>query len=102
MSKGTSIKDALSAWEKENEQKPTEATEIVLTGVMPPIEKIDARWLLSMKFKNTKFPIKISLLTLGACEKLSLSTNAIEKIANLNGLKLRFRKNTTQYRIDYT
>ena len=43
MSKGTSIKDALSAWEKENEQKPTEATEIVLTGVMPPIEKIDAR-----------------------------------------------------------
>merc|ERR1712062_574702 len=31
--------------------------------------------------------IDASLLTLGACQKLSLSTNAIEKIANLNGLK---------------
>lgn len=27
-----------------------------------------------------------SLSTLAACEKLSLSTNQIEKIANLNGL----------------
>merc|ERR1712062_677605 len=70
MSKGTSIKDALSSWEKENEKKAAESEEIVLSGIMPPIEKIDA-----------------SLLTLGACQKLSLSTNAIEKIANLNGLE---------------
>nr|XP_006811598.1 PREDICTED: dynein light chain 1, axonemal-like [Saccoglossus kowalevskii] len=37
---------------------------------IPPIQKMDA-----------------SLSTLAACEKLSLSTNSIEKIANLNGLK---------------
>lgn len=39
-------------------------------GQVPPIEKMDA-----------------SLSTLSNCEKLSLSTNCIEKIANLNGLK---------------
>ncbi|KAL3873408.1 hypothetical protein ACJMK2_036531 [Sinanodonta woodiana] len=39
-------------------------------GQIPPIEKMDA-----------------SLSTLVNCEKLSLSTNCIEKIANLNGLK---------------
>ena len=43
MSKGTSVKDALAAWEKENEKKAAESEEIILSGVMPPIEKIDAR-----------------------------------------------------------
>lgn len=38
-------------------------------ALIPPIEKMDA-----------------SLSTLVNCEKLSLSTNCIEKIANLNGL----------------
>jgi len=70
MSKGTSVKDALSAWEKENEKKASESEEIILSGILPPIEKIDA-----------------SLLTLAACVKLSLSTNCIEKLGNLNGLK---------------
>ncbi|XP_077998681.1 dynein axonemal light chain 1-like [Glandiceps talaboti] len=37
---------------------------------IPPVEKMDA-----------------SLSTLTMCQKLSLSTNCIEKIANLNGLK---------------
>merc|ERR1712036_71514 len=37
---------------------------------MGPIEKMDA-----------------ALTTLSSCQQLSLSTNAIEKIANLNGLK---------------
>lgn len=41
-----------------------------LYAQIPPIEKMDA-----------------SLSTLVNCEKLSLSTNCIEKIANLNGLK---------------
>lgn len=40
-----------------------------LYAQIPSIEKMDA-----------------SLSTLAACEKLSLSTNQIEKIANLNGL----------------
>ena len=44
MSKGTSVKDALSAWEKENEKKASESEEIILTGILPPIEKIDARF----------------------------------------------------------
>ncbi|XP_065063800.1 dynein axonemal light chain 1-like [Rhopilema esculentum] len=70
MSKGTTIKDALAKWEEKNGMKASEATEVRLYAQMPPIEKMDA-----------------SLSTLSACEKLSLSTNCIEKIANLNGLK---------------
>lgn len=70
MSKGTTIKDALASWEKKNEQKASESTEIKLYAQYPPIEKMDA-----------------SLSTLSCCEKLSLSTNCIEKIANLNGLR---------------
>jgi len=70
MSKGTTIKEALSKWEQKNGEKPPEAKEIKLYAQHPPIEKMDA-----------------SLSTLTACEHLSLSTNCIEKIANLNGLK---------------
>ncbi|TPP67177.1 Dynein light chain 1 axonemal [Fasciola gigantica] len=50
--------------------KASEAKEVKLYAQYPPIEKTDA-----------------SLSTLQACEKLSLSTNCIEKISNLNGLK---------------
>ncbi|XP_065832481.1 dynein axonemal light chain 1-like [Oscarella lobularis] len=70
MSKGTTIKDALAKWAEKKGQKPAEATEIGLYAQYPPIERMDA-----------------SLSTLVLCEKLSLSTNAIEKITNLNGLK---------------
>jgi len=76
MSKGTTIKDALSRWadkekaDKGEEVKVCDAKEVKLTFQIPPIEKMDA-----------------SLSTLTACQKLSLSTNCIEKIANLNGLK---------------
>merc|ERR1711976_185659 len=57
-------------WEKEKECKACDATEVALIMQIPPIEKMDA-----------------SLSTLSCCMKLSLSTNSIEKIANLNGLK---------------
>ncbi|CAH8598980.1 unnamed protein product [Schistosoma turkestanicum] len=70
MDKPTTIKDALKKWEEKTGQKASEATEIKLCGLYPPIERTDA-----------------SLSTLQKCEKLSLSTNCIEKIANLNGLK---------------
>lgn len=43
MSKGTSIKDALSSWEKQKQLKASESEEIVLSALMPPIEKMDAR-----------------------------------------------------------
>ncbi|XP_011617263.1 dynein axonemal light chain 1 isoform X2 [Takifugu rubripes] len=70
MAKSTSVKEALSKWEEKSGEKATEAKDIKLYGQIPPIDKMDA-----------------SLSTLSKCEKLSLSTNCIEKIANLNGLK---------------
>lgn len=63
MSKATSIKEALDKWEKANDQDCSTATEVGLEFQYPPIEKMD---------KN------LSRLT--ACEKLSLSTNMIERI----------------------
>ncbi|XP_030855209.1 dynein light chain 1, axonemal [Strongylocentrotus purpuratus] len=76
--KGTTIKEALSRWEaKEMENseskekvKASDAKAVKLFFQIPPIDKMDA-----------------SLSTLANCEQLSLSTNMIEKIANLNGLK---------------
>merc|ERR1711963_643803 len=67
--KGTTIKEALAKFEEKN-GKASECSEVKLIAQIPPIEKMDA-----------------SLSTLVKCEKLSLSTNCIEKIANLNGLK---------------
>ncbi|XP_006004812.1 dynein axonemal light chain 1 [Latimeria chalumnae] len=70
MAKATTIKEALAKWEEKSGQKASEAKEVKLYAQIPPLEKMDA-----------------SLSMLGNCEKLSLSTNCIEKIANLNGLK---------------
>ncbi|MBN3325447.1 DNAL1 protein, partial [Atractosteus spatula] len=70
MAKATTIKEALVKWEEKAGEKVGEAKAVKLYGQIPPIEKMDA-----------------SLSTLVNCEKLSLSTNCIEKIANLNGLK---------------
>jgi len=70
MSKGTTIKDAIAKWEEKNGVKASESESVKLFAQMPPIEKMDA-----------------SLSTLTMCQQLALSTNAIEKIANLNGLK---------------
>ncbi|KAK7476250.1 hypothetical protein BaRGS_00032526 [Batillaria attramentaria] len=70
MSKGTTIKEALAKFEEKVGKKASECTEVKLCAQLPPIEKMDA-----------------SLSTLVCCTKLSLSTNTIEKIANLNGLK---------------
>ncbi|KAF7211253.1 axonemal-like [Nothobranchius furzeri] len=64
------LKEALSRWEKKTGEKASEAKEIKLYGQIPPIEKLDP-----------------SLSTLTNCEKLSLSTNCIEKMTNFNGLK---------------
>lgn len=70
MSKGTTIKEALAKFEEKEGKKASECTYVKLIGQYPPMEKMDA-----------------SLSTLACCERLSLSTNCIEKIANLNGLK---------------
>ncbi|KAG7465784.1 dynein light chain 1, axonemal [Megalops cyprinoides] len=70
MAKATTIKEALVKWEEKAGEKAGEAKAVKLYAQIPPIEKMDA-----------------SLSTLINCERLSLSTNCIEKIANLNGLK---------------
>ncbi|NXY72570.1 DNAL1 protein, partial [Glareola pratincola] len=68
--KATTIREALAKWETKNGQKASEAKEVKLYGQVPPVEMMDE-----------------SLSTLVNCEKLSLSTNRIERIANLNSLK---------------
>ncbi|XP_062433867.1 dynein axonemal light chain 1 isoform X1 [Rhea pennata] len=70
MAKATTIKEALAKWEEKTGQKASEAKEVKLYGQIPPVERMDE-----------------SLSTLVNCEKLSLSTNCIERIANLNSLK---------------
>lgn len=70
MAKATTIKEALVKWEEKSGEKAGDAKAVKMFGQIPPIEKMDA-----------------SLSTLICCERLSLSTNCIEKIANLNGLK---------------
>eukprot|EP01135_Chromosphaera_perkinsii_P001683 Nk52_evm60s208 gene=Nk52_evmTU60s208 len=70
MSKGTTIKDAIARWVEKSGEQPADMTKVKLYMQIPPIEKMDA-----------------SLSVLTACEHLALSTNAIEKISNLNGLK---------------
>ncbi|KAL4623844.1 dynein light chain 1, axonemal [Arapaima gigas] len=70
MAKPTTIKEALARWEEKSGEKASEAKAVKLYSQIPPVEKMDA-----------------ALSTLVNCERLSLSTNCIEKITNLNGLK---------------
>ena len=57
------MKEAIEQWEKENELKASEATEIGLQFQKPPIVKMT-----------------MELAALKNCEKLSLSTNNIDRI----------------------
>ncbi|CAL1686118.1 unnamed protein product [Lasius platythorax] len=68
--KPTTCKEAIRRWEEENEQEAATATEVILSFQWPPIEKMDN-----------------ALAVLANCEKLSLSTNMIEKIAGIGSLK---------------
>lgn len=68
--KATTIKEALKRWEEKTKTPPNEAKEIDLCFQWPPIERMD----------NT-------LSTLAACEKLSLSTNMIDKIYGVSSMK---------------
>ncbi|XP_051165984.1 dynein axonemal light chain 1-like isoform X2 [Leptopilina boulardi] len=68
--KPTTCKDAIRRWEEENEQEASTASEVFISFQWPPIEKMDN-----------------SLATLSNCEKISLSTNMIEKIAGISSLK---------------
>uniref|UniRef100_A0A2A4IUC3 Dynein axonemal light chain 1 n=1 Tax=Heliothis virescens TaxID=7102 RepID=A0A2A4IUC3_HELVI len=70
MAKATTIKEAIKKWEDKTGDQAATATEVSLMFQWPPIEKMD----------NT-------LATLTNCEKLSLSTNMIEKVTGLNTFK---------------
>ncbi|TDG43281.1 hypothetical protein AWZ03_010307 [Drosophila navojoa] len=70
MSKPTTIKDALARWEDRTKMEAVTALDIGLQFQYPPIEKMDA-----------------TLSTLVECQKLSLSSNMIEKIAGISGMK---------------
>uniref|UniRef100_G3PIL9 Dynein axonemal light chain 1 n=1 Tax=Gasterosteus aculeatus aculeatus TaxID=481459 RepID=G3PIL9_GASAC len=67
--KATTVKEALAKLEEKSGEKVSESKAIKLYGQVPPIEKMDS---------------SLSILT--NCEKLSMSTNCIGKITNLNGL----------------
>ena len=70
MSKATSCKDAIRKWEANTGLTPAEATEVKLICQLPPMDKMDE-----------------SLNQFEACIKLSLSTNAIERMIALPKLK---------------
>jgi len=62
--KPTTCKEAIRRWEEQTGQTAATAKEVILSFQWLPIEKMDN-----------------SLAVLVNCEKLSLSTNMIEKIA---------------------
>ena len=45
----TTIKQALKKWEEATGKKGSEATEVKLIGVYPPIEKVRLSWFLAIK-----------------------------------------------------
>ena len=49
----TTIKQALKKWEEATGKKGSEATEVKLIGVYPPIEKVRLSWFLAIK--STKY-----------------------------------------------
>ncbi len=68
--KGTSCREAIQKWERKTGIPPAEATEVSLIGQIPPMDRIDDSL---NQFEN--------------CIKLSLSTNAIDKMVSLPRLK---------------
>jgi len=66
----TTCNQAIKQWEAKTESKAEDADHIVIYCQMPPIVKLDN-----------------SLNTLKACTKLSLSTNSIDRLIPLAGMK---------------
>lgn len=71
--------------EEKNQQKASESKEVLLYGQFPPIDKMDASISTLVACEYEQSTILSHCLPI-YCRKLSLSTNMIEKIANLNGL----------------
>eukprot|EP00578_Thalassiosira_sp_NH16_P005802 CAMPEP_0181131760 /NCGR_PEP_ID=MMETSP1071-20121207/30629_1 /TAXON_ID=35127 /ORGANISM="Thalassiosira sp., Strain NH16" /LENGTH=193 /DNA_ID=CAMNT_0023218039 /DNA_START=1364 /DNA_END=1945 /DNA_ORIENTATION=- len=66
----TTCAQAIKAWEAKSEASADEATEIKLCFQTPPINKLDTK----------------VFGTLKKCQKLSLSTNMIDRMVNLTGM----------------
>mmetsp|Transcript_6628 Transcript_6628/g.14423 ORF Transcript_6628/g.14423 Transcript_6628/m.14423 type:complete len:194 (-) Transcript_6628:217-798(-) len=66
----TTCAQAIKAWEAKSEASAEEATEINLCFQTPPIAKLDTKVMGSLK----------------KCQKLSLSTNMIDRMVNLTGM----------------
>ena len=71
MSRATSCKEAIKKWETATGQEIATATEVKLICQIPPMDKMDD-----------------SLNQFEACQKLSLSTNAIERMRRFFSLRL--------------
>mmetsp|Transcript_3752 Transcript_3752/g.3186 ORF Transcript_3752/g.3186 Transcript_3752/m.3186 type:complete len:192 (+) Transcript_3752:34-609(+) len=71
MSKGTSCQKAIKQWEETHGESAAEAKVVKINFIVPPIDKMDPQVLNSLV----------------ACEKLSLSSNAIDKMVNLPNLR---------------
>lgn len=97
--KATTCKEAIQRWEEKYGLPANEQTEISLSFQWPPIEKMDnnlaaltavrlaSRFVPSLPFIHAcpcRFLVSVSFFFY---RKLSLSTNAIEKIAGINSLK---------------
>ncbi|XP_034841194.1 dynein axonemal light chain 1-like [Maniola hyperantus] len=68
--KPTTCKEAIARWEKEKEETAADAKVVELQFQWPPIEKMDG-----------------ALSTLVSCEKLSLSSNMIDKVVGIAGMR---------------
>lgn len=66
----TTCAQAIKAWEDKRKLKAEEATDVALCFQSPPIAKLDTK----------------ALSTLSKCQKLSLSTNTIDRMVNLTGM----------------
>ena len=66
----TTCAQAIKAWEEKRKQSAETATEIALCFQSPPIAKLDTK----------------ALGSLAKCQKLSLSTNMIDRMVNLTGM----------------
>ncbi|KAL0212153.1 hypothetical protein RCL1_005779 [Eukaryota sp. TZLM3-RCL] len=70
MSKPLTCKEAIKLFEERTQENATQATVVKLNGMLPPIDRFDA-----------------SLNSLVCCEHLALSSNNIDRIGNLQGLR---------------
>ncbi|VWU53165.1 dynein light chain 1, putative, partial [Hepatocystis sp. ex Piliocolobus tephrosceles] len=70
LGKEITLSYCIKSWESKNKKKITEEEEICFICHIPLIEKLDS-----------------SINTLEKCKKLSLSTNRIEKLVPMTGLK---------------